>query len=81
MKVEASGVVVHITEAGKIRILKVDQRGVAARSGIRNGQIVKAVNRMKVDDLQHLEGLLLQSGGSTVQLELESTGPVLLPTP
>jgi C-terminal processing protease CtpA/Prc len=69
------------TTDGKIVAVKVDESGTAWRSGIRPGAVITSVNRTLVHDLEHLEGLLLQSAGQNVRIGFEKIGEILLPLP
>ena len=80
-QIAAWGLVMHNAIDGKVRVESVDGKGVAAQSGVKKGAWIKSINRIAVHDLSHLEGLLLQSGGKTVEVDLEPSGRIILPLP
>jgi len=80
MNVSSWGLYVTMTQSGKIMVCYVDPRGVAARSGVRPGLILKSINRFQVHDMVHLNGLLLQTG-TNVPLEFESGETIMMPAP
>lgn len=80
MSVRSWGITLLQTSDGRIGVCDVQANSVAAQSGLKRGAILKAVNRTVVHDLNHLEGLLLQSSGN-VTLEIDGAGEVVMPMP
>ncbi|MBI5486566.1 MAG: VWA domain-containing protein [Deltaproteobacteria bacterium] len=74
------GLTMQSVEGGRVRVGAATPGKPAAAAGIAGGAVVRAVNGTVVNDLVHLEGLLLQSAGE-VRLTLEPGGQVTLPAP
>jgi S1-C subfamily serine protease len=53
----------------------------ADRSGIQAGATILAVDRTSVHDIVQLQGLLLQTAGTTTRVEFDPGGMVELPRP
>jgi len=67
--------------AGGIGVVQLEPEGEAAQSGVRPGGRVVAVDGVLVRDLRHLQSLLLQVGGPTVEVRFDPGGEVRLTTP
>ncbi|MBI5500202.1 MAG: VWA domain-containing protein [Deltaproteobacteria bacterium] len=80
-RIEAWGVNLQATESGKVRVGAVTLGSPAAEAGVQSGAILTTVNRTVVNDLVHLEGLLLQATGTSVRVGFEPGGEVELPMP
>lgn len=80
VRIDAWGMTLQETESGKVRVAEVREGGAAAREGIKRGAQLQTVNRVKVENLSQLEGLLLQSAGQVV-VGVEKGKAVSLPTP
>jgi hypothetical protein len=79
-EVGAWGLTVQQTESGKVKVGAVQSGSRADRSGIQPGATILAVDRTSVHDLVHLQGLLLQTPGTT-RVEFDPGGTVELPRP
>ncbi|MBI5488236.1 MAG: VWA domain-containing protein [Deltaproteobacteria bacterium] len=79
--IETWGVNLQATESGKIRVGAVTLNSPAAEAGVQAGAILTTVNRTVVNDLVHLEGLLLQATGTSVRVGFDPGGEVDLPMP
>lgn len=79
-QISAWGVVIGISQSGRIGIVAVAPNGPAAAAGVGPGAVVTRVDNTLVRDLRHFEGLVLQ-GGSSIRLTLEPGGNVVLPGP
>jgi Ca-activated chloride channel family protein len=79
--ISAWGLRLQNTAGGKVRVGAVDPDGTADRAGVRPGAELKAVNGTAVHDIVHLEGLLLQSPGSGVNVAFDPGGETSMPTP
>lgn len=79
--VPAWGVRLQDTESGKVRVCTVDAGGPAEKAGVKPGAELKAVNGTAVNDLVHLEGLLLQNPARTVTVTFAPGGKTALPAP
>jgi predicted metalloprotease with PDZ domain len=75
------GLSVALTVKGNIRVGKVAEGGEAARAGVAPKAKVVSVNGTKVNDLIHMEGLLLQARGPEVKVVFDPGGEVVLPMP
>ncbi|MBI5488311.1 MAG: AgmX/PglI C-terminal domain-containing protein [Deltaproteobacteria bacterium] len=80
LEIAGWGLIVQMSESGKIRIGTVREQGAARAAGIEAGAQIRSVNGTVVNDVRHLEGLILQSG-PRVRLGLEPGGEVELPAP
>ncbi|NMC72363.1 MAG: VWA domain-containing protein, partial [Myxococcales bacterium] len=80
VEVPSWGVAFQNTTARRVVVAVVRPQGEAAARGVRTGAVLTAVDGTLVHDLRHLEGLLLQSGG-TVRLTFDPGGDVDLPGP
>ena len=69
------------TSEGKVIVDSVQENGVAARSGVKPGAVLRAVNHASIRTLDQLEEVLLQSGKDSVELDFQQQGEVLLPLP
>lgn len=81
MHVPAWGVDLVMDSKGQVRVARVEPQGALARAGIRPGAVLVLVERTRVVDLVHLEGLLLQVPRGTVRVTFTPGGTVTLPTP
>ena len=81
VSVTAWGMVLQQAADGGVGIVHLDPGGEAARSGIRAGARLVALDRVLVRDLRHLGSLLLQVGGPTVEVRLDPGGQVRLTAP
>lgn len=79
--VEAWGMVLQQGGDGGIGVVYLAEQGEAARSGVEPGAHLLAVDRVLVRDLRHLQSLLLQAAGPTVEVRFEPGGEVLLTAP
>jgi Ca-activated chloride channel family protein len=77
----AWGVSLQTAQSGAVRVGAVLLNGPAAKAGVAPGATLRTVNGTLVNDLRHLEGLLLQAGGATVRVGFEPGGEVELPLP
>jgi len=75
------GMVLQQRTDGGLAVAQLDEQGEAARSGVRPGARLIALNHVQVRDLIHLQSLLLQSGGPTVEVRLDPGGEVRLSAP
>jgi hypothetical protein len=66
---------------GRIVVDAVQEKSVAARSGVHEGEVLESVNRAAIYDLAQLEEVLLQSAEANVQLDFRQAPSVLLPAP
>jgi len=73
------GLTLQTGVSGAVRIGAVYVGGPAAQAGIAAGATLRTVNGTLVNDLRHLEGLLLQAGGAVVHVGFEPGGEVELP--
>ncbi|MBI5489352.1 MAG: VWA domain-containing protein [Deltaproteobacteria bacterium] len=73
------GLTLQTGRSGAVRVGAVYVGGPAAQAGIAAGATLRTVNGTLVNDLRHLEGLLLQAGGSIVLVGFEPGGEVELP--
>jgi Ca-activated chloride channel family protein len=80
-EISSWGIVLQKTTSGKIVVVKVNESGIAWRSGVRQGAVLTSMNRILVHDLTHLEGLLLQASEQNVRIGFEKVGEILLPLP
>jgi len=75
------GMVLQQGAEGAVRVVHLDEGGEAARSGVRPGAHLVALDRVLVRDLRHLESLLLQAGGPTVEVRFDPGGEMRLSAP
>lgn len=80
MSIPGWGITVVQTSDGKIVICQVQPNSVSARSGLRAGAVLKAIDRTALYDLKQMEALMLQSSGNVV-IELDGLGEMILPAP
>lgn len=79
-QIPAWGVVIGVSQSGRIGVVAVAPNGSAAAAGVRPGAVVTRIDNTLVRDLRHLEGLVLQ-GSSSLRVMLEPGGEVVLPGP
>ena len=80
LEIAGWGLVVQLAQSGRLRIGAVREQGAANAAGIQAGAQIRTVNGTLVNDVRHLEGLILQAG-PRVRLGLEPGGEVELPAP
>lgn len=81
VSVTAWGMILQQAADGGIGIVHLDPGGEAAQSGIRAGARLVAIDRVLVRNLRHLQSLLLQVGGPTIEVRLDPGGEVRLSAP
>jgi Ca-activated chloride channel family protein len=81
MAVEAWGMVLQQGADRSLGVVHLTEQGEAARSGVRSGARVVALDRVLVRDLGHLRSLLLQASGPTVEVRFDPGGEIRLSTP
>ncbi len=80
VRINAWGMVLMMTESGKVRVAVVDPGSPAERAGIRPGQTLSQIGRTRISTLSQVDALLLQISGARVTVTLDGE-TILLPRP
>lgn len=80
-RVDAWGVLLVETADGFVRVFLIDEHSPLAAAGVAPGARLERLGRTVVDNLLHLEGLLLQTAGESVTATFDPGGEVVLPMP
>lgn len=77
VRIHAWGVVLMMTESGKVRIPGVEPDSPAERAGIHPGQSPEQIGRTRISALSQLDALLLQYAGAEVTAVIDGKTIIL----